>query len=381
MAVHQNPKGFFWWQVRVVLRILSFFYYIGIKLRLYLYWVGILRSRKLAARVISVGNLTVGGTGKTPFVLYLAEKLVHPVRSEQELVNKSSQNTNSQNGNASNVASRKVGILTRGYGSNTKATEDDENMALPDNVIRAINPDRFSAGQKLIKEQGVQTIILDDGFQHLCLRRDVDIVLIDATNPFGKGRLMPAGILREPLAALKRADIFVITHADLVTSEQLSALEQKLKKYNKKIVHAIHKPQYLVSISPSPQPSPLEGEGRERGNLYSVAEIPLSEIKGKNIWEFCGIGNPFQFHKTLNALCNIKGLSVFPDHYYYSQPDLQTMFLKARMEKAEAFVTTEKDALRLKGVKIPGDIPCYYLKIKIEVTQGKDIIDGLVKNV
>ena len=350
MAVHQNPKGFFWWEVRLVLRALSFFYYIGIKLRGLLYWMGIFRSRKLPAKVISVGNLTVGGTGKTPFVLYLAEKL---------------------------SKGSKVGVLSRGYGAGSKAMEDDENMALPENVVRATNPDRFSAGQKLIKEQGVQTIILDDGFQHLSLKRDVDIVLIDATNPFGKGRLMPAGILREPLASLNRADIFVLTHVDLVTPEQLNALEQKLKRYNKKIVKAIHKPQYLVSISPSPQSSPLEGEGRERGDSLSGSRIELSEIKGKNIWEFCGIGNPFQFHKTLTALCTVKGLSVFPDHYYYSQPDLQTMFLKARMEQAEAFVTTEKDALRLKGVTIPQDIPCYYLKIKIEVTEGEDVIGSL----
>ena len=356
MAVHQNPKGLFWWEVRLVLRALSFFYYISIKLRLCLYWVGILRSKKLPAYVISVGNLTVGGTGKTPFVLYLAERL-------------SKEN--------------KVGILSRGYGAaaesrqrggaGSKATEDDEDMTLPANVFRATNPDRVSAGQQLIKEQGVKTIILDDGFQHLCLKRDVDIVLIDATNPFGKGRLMPAGILREPLSALKRADIFVITHVDLVTPEQLNALEDKLKRYNKKIIKAIHKPQYLVDMA---QPDKT---------------IDLSEIKGKNVWEFCGIGNPYQFHKTISALCTVKGLSVFPDHYYYSQPDLQTMFLKAKMEKAEAFVTTEKDALRLKGVTMPAEpqrspdyfgsgIPCYYLKIKIEVIQGEEIIEERIKN-
>ena len=239
MAVHQNPKGLFWWEVRFVLRALSFFYYIGIKLRGLLYWMGIFRSRKLPAKVISVGNLTVGGTGKTPFVLYLAEKL---------------------------SKGSKVGVLSRGYGAGSKAMEDDENMALPENVVRATNPDRFSAGQKLIKEQGVQTIILDDGFQHLSLKRDVDIVLIDATNPFGKGRLMPAGILREPLASLNRADIFVLTHVDLVTPEQLNALEQKLKRYNKKIVKAIHKPQYLVDMA---QPDKT---------------IDLSEIKGKTVW-------------------------------------------------------------------------------------------------
>ncbi|MEW6026150.1 MAG: tetraacyldisaccharide 4'-kinase [Planctomycetota bacterium] len=336
-AVHQNPKGFFWWEVRLVLRALSFFYYIGIKARGLLYWMGILRARKLSARVISVGNLTVGGTGKTPFVLYLAENL---------------------------SKTNKVGILARGYGAGPKVSDDDEKMDLPANVIRAANPDRFSAGEKLIKEQGVQTIILDDGFQHLSIKRDVDIVLIDATNPFGlsrrgKGRLMPAGILREPLSALKRADILVLTHVDLVTPEQLNALEDKLKKYNKKIIKTIHKPQYLVDMA---QPDKT---------------INLSEIKGKNVWEFCGIGNPFQFHKTLNTLCAVKGLSVFPDHYYYSHPDLQTMFLKAKMEKAEAFVTTEKDALRLKGMKLPNDIPVYYLKIKIEVLQGEDVIGRL----
>ncbi|MFH1231020.1 MAG: tetraacyldisaccharide 4'-kinase [Planctomycetota bacterium] len=332
-AVQQNQKGFIWSIIRLLIRLLSCFYLVVIKLRLFFYKIGIIIRIKLSAYVISVGNITVGGTGKTPFVMYLSEKL-------------------SQKG--------KVGIISRGYGRSPNHILDDESFTLTDNVVRATNPNRYKAGKELIETLLVKIIILDDGFQHLRLKRDLDMVLIDATNPFGNERVLPAGILREPLSSLKRADIFVITHTDLVISEQLSELESKLSRYNKKIIKTIHKPHYLVLINQTPN---------------KIVEI--SEIKNKNVWGFCGIGNPYQFHKTLNLLCNVKGFSIFPDHYYYSANDLSIIFNKVKDEKVEAFITTEKDALRLQNITIPDELPVYYLKIKMEVTDGENIIQGI----
>jgi tetraacyldisaccharide 4'-kinase len=335
LAVQQRQKGFFWVIFRFFLRILSLFYFIITKLHSLFYRLGIIRTQKLPCYVISIGNITAGGTGKTPFVLYLAEKLL-------------------------NCGYGKIGILSRGYGRKYSESIDDEAFPLQDNIIRIASPDRFSAGIMLINNEEVKTIILDDGFQHLILKRDLDIVLIDATNPFGTGWLLPFGILREPVSSLARADIIVITHSDLVIAEQLSRLEFKLSRYNKKTIKAIHKPQCLVLIS---QPDKI---------------TDLSEIKNKAVWEFCGLGNPYQFHRTVSSLCNIKGLTIFPDHHYYSQQDIDIIFERGKKEDVSAFITTEKDALRLKNIKLPDELPFYCLKIKLEITEGEEVINRIV---
>jgi tetraacyldisaccharide 4'-kinase len=328
-SVQQNQRGFFNLLFRAFFKLLSLFYFTIIKLRILLYQTGIMKSSKLPAYVISVGNITVGGTGKTPFVIYLSEKL--------------SKNSN-------------VGILSRGYGIKHNLKTDDEAFPLPNNVVRVVAPNRITGSKELIEKYATKTIILDDGFQHLRLKRDVNFVTIDATNPFGNGWVLPGGILREPLSSLNRTDIFVITHSDLVTRDQLSLLESELNRYNKKVIKAIHKPQRLVKIN------------------QAQKTIELSEIRSKNAWGFCGIGNPYQFRKTLELLCNITGFSIFPDHYYYSENDLANIFNYARNPKVQFIITTEKDAIRLQGVKTPDDIPLYYLKINIEIIGEDDII-------
>jgi tetraacyldisaccharide 4'-kinase len=328
-AIQENQKGLVYLLVRLPSKSLSLFYFLIIKLRNLLYQTGIMKSSKLPAYVISVGNITVGGTGKTPFVIYLSEKL--------------SKNS-------------KVGILSRGYGNQRNLAADDEAFPLPDNVVRVIAQNRITGGAELIEKYATKTIILDDGFQHLRLKRDVNFVTIDATNPFGNGWVLPGGILREPLSSLNRADIFVITHSDLVTRDQLSLLESELNRYNKKVIKTIHKPQHLVKIN------------------QAQKTIELSEIRNKNAWGFCGIGNPYQFRKTLELLCNTTGFSIFPDHYYYSENDLIRIFQNAKNAEARFIITTEKDAVRLHGMKTPDDIPLYYLKINIEIIGEDDII-------
>ncbi|MFH0889114.1 MAG: tetraacyldisaccharide 4'-kinase [Planctomycetota bacterium] len=361
-AVQQNQKGVIYLLVRLFFKLLSLFYLILIKLRILLYQKGIIKSSKLPAYIISVGNITVGGTGKTPFVNYLSETLTKNSSEENSSEHPCTRNKSAFGG--------KVGILSRGYGSRRKQISDDESFPLPDNVVRIVTPNRIIGGTELIERHGIKTIILDDGFQHLKLKRDINLIIIDATNSFGNGWVLPGGILREPLSCLNRADIFVITHTDLVTREQLSALESKLSHYNKKIIRTIHKPQYLVLINPPDRMTSQTGQTPDK-------KVELSEIRGKTAWGFCGIGNPYQFHKTLEPLCNIKGFSIFSDHYYYSTNDLSIIFDKAKDKKSELFITTEKDALRLKDIKIRNEMPIYYLKIKIEVIGGEDIIQSI----
>jgi len=350
--VQLRRKGWLFSLFRIFCHVLTLIYSIIANLRLLLYGLRLIPARQLPAYVISIGNITVGGTGKTPFVLFLAEKIAKK--------------------------GDKVGIISRGYGSSGKpagspanrgkndikskfSINDDEEFPLPANVIRYLGADRYSAGMKLCEVDGVKTIILDDGFQHLKLKRDLNIVLIDATNPFGSGFLLPAGSLREPLWALRRADIFVITHADLTDDKRMEFLEARLNSYRKKIVKTIHKPQHLVAI-----------------NRQAGAVVDLSEVKNRSVWEFCGIGNPYQFHKTLGLFCNVKGMSVFLDHHYYTKTDMNYVFLQAKKNNVKAIITTEKDALRLKDFELQNEIPVYYLKIEIEVVQGDEIIKNIV---
>ena len=209
-----EERGGLYVLARMFFVFLSLFYRLAIALRRLVYRLGIVKPVQLPCKVISVGNIAVGGTGKTPLVIYLAKLL-------------------SESG-------KRVGILARGYGKLAGGKDDEDLFGDIPNVIRIAQPDRLKAAQELIK-QGVDVIILDDGFQHWRIKRDLDIVVIDSVNPFGKPagspanrgnkRLFPAGQLREPLSQLKRADMFVLTHCDFAVPDKLSWLEQFLKSF------------------------------------------------------------------------------------------------------------------------------------------------------
>ncbi|MFA5794031.1 MAG: tetraacyldisaccharide 4'-kinase [Candidatus Brocadiia bacterium] len=330
--------------------LLSLVYGLAIALRRLVYWLGIAKPAKLPCRVISVGNISVGGTGKTPLVAYLAKLL-------------------SQSG-------KRVGILARGYGKieakDTNVITDDEAL-VPDipNVVRVAQPDRLSAGRKLCAEQNINSIILDDGFQHWRIKRNVDIVVIDSVNPFGHKRLLPAGILREPLGQLKRADMFVLTHCNFVVPEMLNRLEQFLSRYNKPIVKTVHQPVELVAIS---------GQAGQMDNLVKGGSARMFELSnglaGQRVWGFCGIGSPGRFRATLNELSELAGFDYFPDHHIYSQTDIDNIIDRARKADARMLVTTQKDALRLKaitGIDRVG-LPIYYLRIELKIIDGEDAL-------
>ncbi|MEX2264749.1 MAG: tetraacyldisaccharide 4'-kinase [Bryobacteraceae bacterium] len=295
------------------------------------------RRQRLALPVIAVGNLTMGGAGKTPFVLHLAKQFSRP------------------------------GILTRGYGRRASdkhlilepgmrvspvRTGDEPQLFLRAAVASVgIGADRFTTGKLLERRGAVDALILDDGFQHLRLERCVDIVLIDGLKPFGGGELFPLGRLREPLAALSRADILVVTRSD--SSRMLEAIERCLRRHNHRapVFRARTLPEAWVEA----------GAGRRLG----PRDLPVSRVAA-----FCGLGNPDSFWSTLDTL-SVKPVyhCAFGDHHRYTPGDLRRLAEQARRTGAEAFLTTEKDAINLfEGFgELLAPLPLFWLEIGVAI--------------
>ncbi len=297
-----------------------------------------IRRRRLPAKVVSVGNITLGGTGKTTLVQYLSVKL--------------------------SAAGNKVAVLTRGYKRNAQLEGTrgmgDEPLMLAEKLPQIpviVNKDRLKAARQAVRDYACDTLILDDGMQQWKLDKDLEIVTIDAANPFGNLRLLPAGFLREPLSALKRADIFVITQTSCVRDP--GALADKLTRINPRalIVESNHAPKGL---------SPLEAPDKELG---------LPALKGKTAAVFSGIGNPEGFEKCLRGL-GIKYMKIyrFPDHHAYTQNDILEILQAARKDKLEMVITTQKDAVKLRktGIKDSGIL---VLEIKLEITKNEAEFD------
>jgi tetraacyldisaccharide 4'-kinase len=301
------------------------------------YRSGILRPKRLDGVVISVGNLTVGGTGKTPMVAAIAEHLL--------------------------AEGKRVGILTRGYrseqssdrssggpGSATSGrggTSDEVRLLearFGERVAFGVGADRFARGTELAK-RGVEWFVLDDGFQHRQLARDVDIVLVDATNPFGGGHLLPAGRLREPRSALKRADIVVITR-----SERAPAVEAAVRHYTgAPIFYARAKLDYIQEIGRERSSgSSTKGTGPGGGEAGAPKTIAMEMQRW---FVFCGIGNPAAFIADLRAWkFPIVGYKFFRDHHRYTQADVQAIEREAEAARASSILCTEKDIFNLSGV-------------------------------
>jgi len=283
-------------------------------LRTRVYRTGVFKQQHLAANVISVGNLTTGGTGKTPMVIWIAERLTAEGKS--------------------------VGILTRGYrGSlapppttsrtNVEAkqrapasTSDEVQLLqarLGDRVAFGVGADRFAHAQELVN-RGVKWFVLDDGFQHLQLARDADIVMIDATDPFGGGHLLPAGRLREPKTALARSDLIVVTR-----SSHSPAVEA-----------AVHRE----------TGAPIFYAQVELDSVYSPssAHLEAHDAREQDLFAFCGIGNPAAFVADLRSSgFKVVGHKFFGDHHRYSPAEIREIETEARAAGASGLICTEKD--------------------------------------
>jgi tetraacyldisaccharide 4'-kinase len=305
------------------------------------------RRKKLTAGVISVGNLTMGGSGKTPLVLYLAEEMRR--------------------------SGHRPGILTRGYGRHSLerhlilepgarvpvSQSGDE----PQIFLRAggapvgIGSDRFETGRMIEERFGADVLILDDGFQHLRLERQLDIVLIDALRPFGGGEIFPLGWLREPLEALARAEIIVITRSEC--SRGTFDLRSAVRRYNARapIFHSRAVPEHWVEAS----------SGRQ------IPEPALSRVGA-----FCGLGNPEAFWCTLEGMgLEIGERVVFDDHHAYRGREVQRVAHQFLAAKVEAAVTTEKDAINLcEGcAKLMAPLPLYWLKIRVAIDREAEFLE------
>jgi tetraacyldisaccharide 4'-kinase len=301
------------------------------RLRARLYAQGTLKTKRLNTPVISVGNLTVGGTGKTPMVIFLAERFL--------------------------AEGKRVAILTRGYKGAAGTSDEIELMKfrLQNRVMFGVGPDRYEQGRNL-EERGVDLFLLDDGFQHLPLFRDVNILLMDASQPLGRESMLPAGSLREPVSAMDRADLLVITR--LEASPATLATIEKLQDYP--VFSAVTR---------------LLGFRRLGAGIQLVS---AQEIGPGPVYAFCGIGNPkafFQDLKTWNI--PVAQSSEFPDHHRYDQRDALELEQVARTSGAKAFVTTEKDAQNLSGVSFV-EFPVFIAVIEMELPQ-QDAFWGFIR--
>jgi tetraacyldisaccharide 4'-kinase len=314
--------------LRGLLRIASFGYSLTVAVRNRLYDLGLKKSHKSPLLIVSVGNLTAGGTGKTPVVAEIANRL-----SGMELA---------------------TGILSRGYRS-LDSGENDEKLVL-DRLCPGIphwqNPDRVAGATAAKKEQpDLQALVLDDAFQHRRIIRDLDIVLIDATNPWGYGYLLPRGLLRESKPELNRADLIVITRADQVEQSEL----EKLKSEIRSIVPDA--PLIVSRFAPTGWLT-LDGE-----------KLPLEEFRHRPVIACCGIGNPEGFRQSLSTVgCVVKDFHAFPDHHHYDQADFDRLQQSATGHNADVLVMTLKDLVKFSPEALP-DITVAALLIEWEMLE------------
>lgn len=284
--------------------------------------------------VLSVGNLTVGGTGKTPMVQWIARRL----RQEQV----------------------RVAILSRGYGAEQGSLNDEAlelELALPD-VPHLQNPDRAASATVAIEELASQMLVLDDGFQHRRLARDFDLVLLDATEPFGFDHVLPRGTLREPVAGLRRAHAVALSRADMVTATEREAIRRR-------------------ALSLCPHAVWCEVKHQAGGLIDSEGvHYGLADAAGKPVAAFCGIGNPAGFRHTLAGLgCQVAAWREFPDHHAYNRADVEQLGDWARQSRAAMVLCTRKDLVKLRVASL-GGAPLRAVDVELQFLHGQEELEA-----
>ncbi|MBI1976824.1 MAG: tetraacyldisaccharide 4'-kinase [Candidatus Omnitrophica bacterium] len=299
---------------------------------------GFFLTHQVFPKVISVGNLTWGGTGKTPLVAYLAKRL-------------------QANG-------QKAAVLSRGYGSPQNRQQADEVVALKktlEGIGFFASPDRVHSARQAQRE-GYGVVLLDDGFQHRRLVRHLDIVAIDATDPFGNGRLIPAGKLREPVHSLKRADWIILTKVDLVSDGEISRIKEKIQKItpNIPIGETFYRSVGLSDVGAGFKPAPT-----------------LDGLKDRDVGLVAAIGNPEAFHRTVEKLGAKVTRTYFKrDHSRYAVGDFQKMEEIQKRDSLFCWVTTSKDAVKMEDVfgdcpRFLGTVPVFSLEIELVFKKGE----------
>jgi tetraacyldisaccharide 4'-kinase len=324
---------------RLALAAASMPYGLAVAARNAAYDRGLMPMARVSAPVISVGNLTLGGTGKTPLVAWVARRLA--------------------------AAGRRPAIVSRGYGARPGERSDEAaelGLVVPE-ALHVANRDR-AAGCRTAIESGCDAAVLDDGFQHRRLHRDLDIVAVDATDPFGCGRLFPRGLLREPLAGVARADAVVLTRASAVDAEQRLAIRSALaaaggRRFEEAWMEAEHRP---VAV-----------------RLADGGTLPLDALRQLPVVAFAGIGNPAAFRATLARLtAAVVEFVPFPDHHAYTPADFDRLATRATRSGAAMLVTTLKDL-----VKVPtgrsAELQVGAVEIAIEPLSGGEQVAALIE--
>ncbi len=352
----------------LILPPLSAVYRAVTRTRLTAYRRGWLSVSQLAAPVISVGNLTTGGTGKTPLVEWVC----------RIAANKGLGSATSELKHEATGTSRKVCVLTRGYGRANPQSQvvvsdgtrllaapgesGDEPYLLAKNLLGSAaviaNPDRAAAGAWAMKNLGSEVFVLDDGFQHLELSRNLDIVTIDATNPWGGGSLLPYGRLREPRAGLARADCVVITRTEQVAD--ISRMTEEIRRLIPDV------PVFFSRMVTS-------GIRASDGSI-----IDESILRSQRVAAFCGVGNPESFFEHLRREGYSPSLTrAFADHHNYTQADIDGLVKDAKNSGETILLTTAKDALKFSGLDV--GLPCYVVNIQIEIDNPANLVE-LISN-
>ena len=366
--------------LRFFLMPLSWLYRASVQLRNILYNRGVLKARRLPCRVISIGNIVVGGTGKTPAVIAIAKHL------QRE--------------------GRHVAILSRGYKRSvhekvTIVSDGEKVCASPmesgdeaymmakhlSGVPIVVGKCRYLAGRIALERFKVDVLLLDDGFQHRQLARDVDVLTIPATHPFGNPeKLLPAGTLREPPSALRRANLILLTHTD---TPNIATHIKKLVRSsapNALILETIHQPTHLYPLVVSRQSSVVSykrdvlSENLLTGNRLPITDnYNIKELKGKRVLAVCGIGDPDAFVATLMRCAVVSAeLLAFPDHHIYTKIDKQQIYTTFEKTGADLIVTTEKDEQKLEGFVEDRNLPMLVLAVALVITQGDEKLNDVL---
>lgn len=369
-VIFGRARGFGPCLMRVVLRGLSWVYRFGVKLRLRLFRNGWKNQSSLGTMVVSIGNITVGGTGKTPVVERFAKELT--------------------------ARGRKVAILSRGYKSselkerqrwsNPKTGETvtsppkivsdghevllgakyagDEPFMLATNlsgVSVVVDRDRVRGGRFAVKELGADTLLLDDGLQYLDLEHSLDVILVDQNAPFGNGYILPRGTMREPPPNLCRADYIFITKCDGKPQDDLI---KRIRKYNQEaeIVKCTHGPKHLQGV-------------------FNDEELSLDALEGKYIGAISGIAQPESFDRLLKQLGGkVMFHTTFSDHHAFTSKEIEPFMDRCINRGVDMIVTTEKDAVRFpKPNKI--DVPIYFLRIEVRILEGEEIWEQCLERI
>lgn len=321
---------------RFALRLAAVPYGLAVRARNTLFDWGIARCESVSVPVISVGNLTVGGTGKTPCVEYIAGYY----RQRDQA----------------------VAILSRGYGA--ASGPNDEALLLEENlpdVPHLQGADRVALARTAVAELESEVLILDDGFQHRRLARDLNLVLVDATCPWGHGYLLPRGLLREPPRSLRRADAVLLTRCNQTPRSERELLVNAIRRIapDMPVIETSHEPSELLNAN---------GE-----------TAPLKEIATGPVAAFCGIGNPDAFRRTLSDLgADVQTFRMFPDHHPYTRADVEDLETWARsLEPSTTILTTQKDLVKLRVNELGGR-QLWCVRVRLRVDAGEDVLHRLL---